>query len=243
MRSDALQGACLLTVRGVLDSSTYLTLRDSVIKAALEQPTAVLVDVGALAVPASSAWAVFTSARWHVSYWPDVPILLICAHPAIAATIAGNGVTRYVPVYPHAEAALRSLGDGDTPLRRRARAGLPAAPPALSRSRAMVAEWLAGWGYAELIPVAKIVVDVFIENVLAHTDSAPVLRVEAKAETVTIAVQDEATAPAVRREPPLGTTRAISGLGVVAALSRAWGSTPTVSGKTVWAVIGPESRL
>ena len=35
----------------------------------------------------------------------------------------------------------------------------------------------------------------------------------------------------------------VSGLAIVSALSRAWGSTPTSSGKTVWAVIGPENQL
>ena len=34
-----------------------------------------------------------------------------------------------------------------------------------------------------------------------------------------------------------------SGLAIVSALSRAWGSTPTSSGKTVWAVIGSENQL
>ncbi len=35
----------------------------------------------------------------------------------------------------------------------------------------------------------------------------------------------------------------VSGLAIVDALSRAWGSTPTASGKTVWAIIGPENQL
>ncbi|CNJ97610.1 stas domain-containing protein [Mycobacterium tuberculosis] len=35
----------------------------------------------------------------------------------------------------------------------------------------------------------------------------------------------------------------MSGLAIVDALSREWGSTPTSSGKTVWAVIGPENQL
>ncbi|OBJ71977.1 sulfate transporter [Mycobacterium sp. 1274756.6] len=234
------EGACLLTVRGLLDGTTYLTVRDAVIKAALDEPVAVLVDVDALAVPAPSAWVVFTSARWHVSHWPDVPIMLICRRPAVAATIAANGVVRYVPVHPSADTALRSLVDLRPALRRRTKATLPASTVALHRSRALVAEWLTGWAQEDLVPAAKIVVDVLVENVLAHTDSRPVVVAESDGETVTIAVQDHAVAPAVRREPPAGTKQCISGLGVVAALSRAWGSTPTGSGKTVWAVIGPD---
>ena len=41
---DTAGAACLLTVDGVLDSSTYLQLRDSIVQAALDEPQAVLVD-------------------------------------------------------------------------------------------------------------------------------------------------------------------------------------------------------
>jgi hypothetical protein len=93
-------GACaVLTPHGLLDSSTYLSLRDRIIKAALEEPEAVIIDVGDLSVPAESAWAVFTSARWHVDVWPEVPIMLVCEHLAGRSAIARNGVARYIPVH------------------------------------------------------------------------------------------------------------------------------------------------
>jgi hypothetical protein len=87
-------------------------------------------------------WKVFTSARWYVSIWPDVPIILICAHAGRQRIIARSGVTR-----------------------------------------------------------------------------------------------------AARHEDPhLGGDR-VSGLAIVASVCRAWGSTPMSSGKTVWAVLGPENQL
>jgi anti-anti-sigma regulatory factor len=61
--TEAAGTACLLTVEGVLDTTTYLKLRDNIIKAALDEPRAVLVDVNDLGVTVSSAWSVFTSAR------------------------------------------------------------------------------------------------------------------------------------------------------------------------------------
>jgi hypothetical protein len=68
------------------------------------------------------------------------------------------------------------------------------------------------------------------------------MRVETDGATATIAVSDASGAPAARLDSP---TKGIdvSGLAIVEALSRAWGSTPTSSGKTVWAVIGPENQL
>jgi hypothetical protein len=90
---------CVLIVEGVLDGSTYLTLRDAIITQALDQARGVVVDVAALTVPAPSAWAVFTSARWHVSQWPDVPIVLVCRNLHIQKVLSRNAITRYVPIY------------------------------------------------------------------------------------------------------------------------------------------------
>ena len=75
---DITGNARLLTVEGVLDSSTYLRLRGAIVEAALDEPQAVLVDVDRLDVPAPTAWAVFTSARWLVDTWPAIPIHLVC---------------------------------------------------------------------------------------------------------------------------------------------------------------------
>ncbi|MGB3335108.1 MAG: STAS domain-containing protein [Mycobacterium sp.] len=235
-------GVCLLTAVGTLDSSNYLELRDRVIKAALDEPTAVLVDVGGLEVPARSAWSVFTSARWHVSVWPDIPIRLVCERPDTMARLSETGVTRYVPAHPNLETALVSL---PRPKRTRCRvsAELPRRLSSLRRSRDFVAEWLSSWSQDQLIPTARVIVDVLVENVLRHTDSSPTVLLERAGSTVTIAVQDADAAPAVLHEGPDGLPARASGLAVVGAVCRAWGSTPTRPGKTVWAVIRPDSRL
>lgn len=241
MSADTTAGVCLLTARGPLDSGTYRELRDRVIQAALDEPAAVLVDVDQLEVCASSAWSVFTSARWHVSTWPDTPIVLVCPRPAVAAQIAQTAMTRYVPVYPDVATALASLRDKHP--RRRARIVLPRHLSSLRRSRDFVVEWLSRWSQHQLIPTAKVVVDVLVENVLRHTESAPVVLLDTVDPTVTIAVQDTDESPAMLREAPDGAPDWASGLAVLAALCRAWGSAPTPSGKTVWAMIGPENRL
>lgn len=240
--ADTAGTVCLLTVDGVLDSSTYLRLRDAVIKAALDEPRAVIVDVNALDVPAPSAWSVFTSARWHVSTWPDVPIFLVCGHAGRRMTIARNGITRYVPVHATIEAALAALTDGPR-ARRRARIDLPASLASLRRAREFVAESLVDWSTDELIPVATVIVNVLVENVLQHTDSAPALIVESDGSAVSISVRDDSSKPAARHEDPFRGGDRVSGLAIVASVCRAWGSTPTPSGKTVWAVVGPENRL
>jgi hypothetical protein len=233
---------CLLTVKGVLDSRSYPTLRNAIIDAALDEPEGVLVDVDGLDVPVSSAWSVFSSARWHISTWPDVPIVLVCGNPARRSAIKHSGVTRHVPVHETVGWALAAIDDRRR-MRRRAQTELPASLASLRRAREMVAEWLGAWSHHELIPVATVVVNVFIENVLQHTASAPVLLLESDGDAVYIAVQDDSSTPAARHEDPYRGGERVSGLAIVASTCRAWGSTPSRSGKTVWAVVGPENQL
>jgi hypothetical protein len=241
--SEAVGQTTVLRAHGVLDNTTYRSLRDRIIKAALEEPAAVLIDVTDLAVPIESALAVFTSARWHVGRWPEVPIMLVCARAAGRSAITRNGVSRYVPVYSTLSAAIDELTRTGSPRhRRRARADLPAQIASLRRARELVDEWLTAWSQTDLIPVAKVIVTAFVENVLQHTDTRPNIRLETDGTTVTVAVADGSPKPASLREAR-GAGDAPSGLQIVSALCRTWGNAPTPSGKTVWAVIGPENRL
>lgn len=238
--ADAVGSAVVLAASGALDASTYLRLRDTIVKAALEEPDAVIVDISGLSICTESVLAVFTSARWLVGKWPEVPVALVCDRPLVRSAIARNGVSRYVPVYSTVQTALADVGH--TPYRRRARATLPADLMSLRRSRELVTEWLTAWSQPELIPVAKVIVTAFVENVLQHTDSEPSMRLETDGTTVTVAVEDSSRALASVHEPQSG-CEPPSGLKIVSALCRAWGNSPTPSGKAIWAILGPENRL
>lgn len=94
-------GDSTLRCAGTLDATTYRTLRDIVIDAALEEPPVVIVDVNALRVPVVSAWSVSTSACWHVSVWPDVPVVLASADDDVRKMLCRNDVEAAgVPGYP-----------------------------------------------------------------------------------------------------------------------------------------------
>jgi hypothetical protein len=241
--SDSVGQIIVLTLDGVLDATTYLSLRDNIIKAALDDPRAVVVDVSELLVPRESALAVFTSARWHVERWPEVPILLACDRGSGRDSLARNGITRYVPVYPSVESACRASAFAGSRLgRQRVRIDLPAQATSLRRSREFVDEWLRAWSMPDWIPVSKIIVTTFVENVLAHTNGDPRVRLETDGETVMVAVQDCSHSQANVSEWSHATGRP-SGLNILNALCRMWGNSPTPTGKTVWAVIGPENRL
>jgi hypothetical protein len=239
---DITGNARLLTVEGVLDSSTYLRLRGAIVEAALDEPQAVLVDVDKLDVPAPTAWAVFTSARWLVDTWPAIPIHLVCGDAGQRKAMVRNGVTRHLRVHSTVEAALAALTDTRRAVSR-ASTELPAALASLRTAREFVAQRLAEWTFEQLVPVATVIVNVFVENVLQHTPDAGVLVLETDGETVAVSVQDVSSAPAARHEDPCRGGERISGLAIVASVCRAWGNAPRPSGKTVWALIGPENRL
>jgi hypothetical protein len=236
------QSMAVLTVEGVLESSNSAALRDSVIKATLDDPSAVIVNVTALQVPTEATWSAFISVRWQLNALPDVPIVLVCRDRATREAIARGGIAHFMPVYATEKTALKALDRLARRTIQRAAAELPANLTSLRESRRLVREWFTAWSQSDLTPVALVVANVFVENVLEHTGSVPMLRVETDGATATIAVSDESTAPAVRRLPPANGID-VSGLSIVDALSRAWGSTATSSGKTVWAVIGPENQL
>lgn len=232
----------ILTAEGVLDAANSAELRDSITEATLDVPSAVIVDVNALQVPDEAVWAVFLSARWQLDTRPDVPIVLVCGNRAARDAITRSGVPRFMPVYSTEKAAMKALGRLGRRKLQHAQAKLPPNLTSLRESRQLVREWLTTWSKPGLIPVALVVVNVFIENVLEHTGSEPVMRIESDGATATIAVSDRSAAAAKRlTSPPKGID--VSGLAIVDALSRAWGSTPTSSGKTVWAIIGPENQL
>ncbi|MCV7440941.1 sulfate transporter [Mycobacterium paraense] len=236
------ESVVILTVEGQLDASSSPALRDMIMKTTLDQPSAVIVNVSKLHVPAESTWSSFIGVRWQVHTRPDVPIVLVCADRAAREAITRSGVARFMPVYANEKGAMKALGRLTSRTVQHADAELPANLTSLRESRRLVREWLTAWSQSALIPVALVVVNVFVENVLEHTGSVPMMRVETDGTTATIAVSDASSTPALRLpSPDKGID--VSGLAIVDALSRAWGSTPTSSGKTVWAVIGPENQL
>lgn len=232
----------VLTVDGVLDAANSTALRDRLIKATLDEPSAVVVNVSGLKLNAEPSWSTFLGVYWQIGSAPHVPIVFVCTNRATREAITGSGVAHFMPVYSSEKAAMKALGQNSRRAVRRADAQLPADLTSLRESRRLVREWLTTWSQPKLIPVALVVVNVFVENVLEHTASVPVMRIESQGRTATIAVSDASNTPATRLpSPDKGID--VSGLAIVDALSRAWGSTPTPSGKTVWAVIGPENQL
>ncbi|OUC80002.1 hypothetical protein [Gordonia lacunae] len=238
LRRDA---ATVLAVSGVLDSRTYLTVRDAIVKAATDAPDCLVVDVRALDVPTASAWSVLTSAAWLIRDWPNVPVAVV-ADPARLDHLVRSGITRYVPAYRSLDAALDHVTERrDIRVTHRARTVIPRHGPApLDAARGAVVRAVEDWN-PDFVRLARLLTTILVGNVLRHTHADPDIRVEVHGTgRLVVAVSDDSPTVPVRVEDTHGDTPIASGLAVLALLSRHWGYTPTGNGKTVWAVVGAE---
>lgn len=238
---DGAGGLVVLSVSGVLEATTYAQLRDAIVKAALGGPPAVIVDVDAMAVSTPSALAAFTSARWHVSQWPDVAIIVTAADPMVRRAFSRAGVERYVPVYPTVSAAASAVAAREHRYRRRVVLRLHDGTP-LARAQFFVDEHLQAWQMSEYRLAVGTVTRALVENAMTHGRGGGALRLETDGGVITVAVSDDNPAQAVRRERRPDVV-GMHGLDIVAALSRSWHNSPTGTGKTVWAIVGPEHGL
>ena len=238
-----LRGYAVMRLSGALHAGTYLQARDAVIKAALEQNTAVIIDINDLHVRDEYSWAVFTSARWHVNDWPDVTIALACRDHTVRRLLTRLSITRYVPVFASVTAAASAIGSDRCRYERRARTHIEFERSSVQGARVFVRDTLAQWSMTDKIPAANTVVNIFVENALRYTGDGCDLRLESTRDddTVVIAVSDTSATPAIRRERMPGSLPA--GLDVVAALCGRWGNVPTATGKTVWAKAGPDEGI
>lgn len=231
-------GALAIFAEGTLGAGSYGRLRDALLKAAADTPSAVIVDLDRMGVTSPVALALFPSVAAKIAEWPGIPLILVVADEAKLRMLAEYRMRRYVPVHHSLEEAVSAIGD--PPPRRVSRVDLPYGSACLEEARDVVTEWCERWQVperraADALQVATALVD----NTIKHTRGAPSIRVELRRGMLTVAVYDGDPRPARRIEPGTDPATGIEhGLAMVDNLSRTWGNAPTYSGgKVVWAVL------
>lgn len=236
-----LDEVALVRPTGVLDLSTYADLRDTLIKCALEQPRAVVVDVGSMWVPTEATLAVFSAVWMRVSDWPGVPIMLVVTDSRNRARLRHRAIARFIPVHATVDSALTMVGE--PPARRRAVLELPCAPSSAAVARVFVAETCQNWGCDAVTSDAIVIASELVENAVRHAHSDPRLRLELRNGMLTVAVYDNDPA-LVQPVEPNGMPRRHLGLRLVARMASTWNCAPTWSGgKVVWAVLRDRGRV
>ena len=255
IEQSARDGCTVLALQGRLDRRTAPRLQRVLRKRLAEQPVAVVCDLSGLDVLDPDCAGLFTVAAHHPSSsWPDTPLLLCGARPAVAKALARLGVPRFVPVHASLDDAVQDAGRRPPYLRDELR--LPPSPAAPATARGFVRETCQTWrllldgqddaattaAAGELVERAELVASELVTNALIHARTDVWLRLSLRGGRLHLGVHDGG-----RRLLRLvgGGPEAEAGRGLllVERLSRAWGVyRPPEGGKVVWCVLGPEVR-
>ena len=233
----ALHEDCLvIRPAGTLDVATYPDLRDRLLKHAVEQPRALVVDLTDLVVELESLLSVFATVWLRTRDWPAVPLLLVASPDQVPNPKA---LRRYATVHGTVEAAIASVGA--QPLRRRTDRWMPCDVVSPIAARTFVRETCLLWGLpADLTTDAAVVATELVTNAVEHARSAARLRLELRRDLLTIAVSDDDPTPATLRDTAWGEHLPGGyGLLLVSRLAATWGCVPDPENhrKVVWAVL------
>lgn len=228
-------GAVVVAPHGTLDATAYRAVRDYLIKAGVDGPRAVIVDLAGLTIETGGALSLFAAVHTRLERWPGVPVLLVARTPEHQRLVEGARTARYVPVHASVAAAVEAIDD--PPPRRLASVELPGSVRSLRVARRFVRDTCAAWLIEDVAVDATLIVEELLANAITHTCSDPRLRLELRRGVFSAAVYDD-TPGEVSLIDPAASGTAVHGLLLVAQLSRIWGSSPTSSGgKVVWATL------
>jgi hypothetical protein len=203
---------------------------------ALADTGRVLVDVSGLRVTWPPAVQLFPSVLAGAGGWPQARLVLFGPDAGLVRALAALPVSATVPVAPDEITARRLLDQRPRVAERHLDLEQPRPSPRWAR--AFVRAACADWQLDQIRDDATIVVSELVTNAVLHAGTACRLTLRYDAFGLTIAVRDYRPdrvpePPPVDPEPP----QRLSGLLIVAALTREWGIMPRTDDKSVWALL------
>jgi anti-sigma regulatory factor (Ser/Thr protein kinase)/anti-anti-sigma regulatory factor len=225
---------------GTLILASVPAVRAVLAKCLAECPTALIVDLGGVALDSDLPLTVFRTVQRQAAYWPGIPVLLAGPSPALADRMAHLVMARHLPIYDTVQDAIAAL---DRPMRAQptVRADLPATRWASREARRLVARACRGWNLAHLVDDAEVIASELASNAVRHACPPLRLVVATRGDYLHVAVRDGSGSPPRAAQfaggflPDGGVAR--RGLWLVAAFAASWGSMPTADGKVVWATL------
>ena len=226
----------LVRVTGELSLPTVPRLRVALLKCLVEQPDALVVDLGGTRIISSTAASVLLSVAKQAALWPGT-LLLIVAPPSVAELIPGGH--QRPAVFGSVAEALAA-----TPRRRTSSLGDVLLPVtgATRRARELAGEACARWDLPELSDAAALIAGEFAANAADHAQTMADLRFSLGRRYLMIAVRDGSTSVPVIPSSTSTEPAAPRGLLLVEAMSHRWGTMPARDGKVVWAALRRPSR-
>lgn len=234
IRAWAQGGALVIRLEGLLDLSSYASVRDCLLKCVAEQPRAVLVELGDLRVESVTLLSVFASVWMRTASWPAVPLRLAATREPIRSMLRSTAVVRFVGTHDTLAQAWASIDR--PPPRQRAELTIPSSPACGRKVRRFVRDMCLRWGLGSMCDDLTLVAGALVDDAVTDDEWLGV-RLELREDKLTVAVR--CADPAVR-QPSRGPLDSIGsrGLAIVAAIASAWGHAPTADGgKITWGVL------
>jgi hypothetical protein len=234
----------VIRVAGVLDPLSAPVLQDALTRSLCEEPEVVVLDLGGLTHMADSTVVDLVALADRAYAWPGATVVIGGAPASLTAMLATAGAAGNLPSYPSVRAAIagatairdRAAADGEPA---RLRLGLSPVDSAAATARRLVDRAMVQWGLPTLRDTARLVVTELVSNAVRHGTATATAAVEVtlarQADAVYVSVRDRSRRLPRPGGPVPATVEGGRGLLVVGIMSRAWGATPTVDGKVVWA--------
>jgi hypothetical protein len=225
----------ILQPLGDLTTATAPSLREVLVKHAVEQPRGLVVDLRRLTPEQERMLSVISVVWSRTQLWPGTPLAAVLPNPSHRVQV----VLRAVPMYSTVEEALANIEE--PPSRLRVHTDLPAALASAGAARRFVTQTCARWPVTldeETLDAAVLIANELVENTVRHTPVPELrLRLEWTGGWLHVAVADQSLHQAVLREPR-GIRDTFRGLRLVSELSHTWGCSPQLGGgKVVWATL------
>jgi hypothetical protein len=221
-RVEQRQPAAIVSLTGPPDIAMREDLHDALWECLAGMPTVLLLEVSGLSGLDGGECAEFDWVRelsTEAAKWPGVPVY-VCGDVARKCSLPGYGsIDEARNVWDEAEPGERH----SLPLR-----PVPEAP---ADAREFVAKVCHGWGIKRPVRLAQILISELVSNAVVHARSGLEVTVRRFGQGIELSVRDDGLAKLPAHLPP--DPRGF-GLQLVEAMSDAWGSAPTGSGKVVW---------
>jgi anti-anti-sigma regulatory factor/anti-sigma regulatory factor (Ser/Thr protein kinase) len=230
----------IVRLTGQLGISTAPDVRHQLLKCLTDQPSAVIVDLGATELVDDVAALVFPAVARHASAWPGSTLLLCCAGPALRPALDQLAIARYVAVCSdRAEACWRA---GQLPVPRRLREHLLPTAESAAVARHLVVDACRRWKIDASAEAAEIVITEMVTNAIRHAGTPLDLILSLRERYLVLAVRDGSLRLPERRFPDDVLAESGRGLMVLDAYTVSWGSVPAIEGKVVWATLRTQPR-
>jgi anti-sigma regulatory factor (Ser/Thr protein kinase) len=218
-RVEQRQPAAIVSLTGPADAAAPQGLQDLVWECLAGMPAVLLLQVSGLEDDGCSTLDWVRPLSTEAAKWPAVPVY-VCGDAARRCSLPG---------YASLEEARRVWDDAE--LEERHSLALPASPQSCADAREFVAKVCQAWGIKRPVRLAQILISELVSNAVVHARTGLDVTVRRFGEGIELSVRDDGLAKLPAHLPP--DPRGF-GLQLVEAMSDAWGSAPTGSGKVVW---------